>query len=91
MATKTNKRRFYLVTILIKPAGYNKIVLEGLFIAPEGGATIPSIKKQCWSFIAPQIPLEKYGIDPAQAQEDIKVKSLAVDFILNIAEEEDKK
>lgn len=75
--------RYYRVTVIIKPEGFNKILLEGLFVYDKGAYTLSEIKKRCWDFLKPQINFEKYGIPPEQVRNDIKLTSLPVDFLLN--------
>ena len=75
--------RYYRVTAIIKPKGFNKILLEGLFVYEKEAYTLSEIKKKCWDFLKPQINFEKYDIDPEQVRKDIKLMSLPVDFLLN--------
>lgn len=75
--------RYYRVTVIIKPEGFNKILLQGLFVYGKKAYTLPEIKKKCWEFLKPQINFEKYNIDPEQVRTEIKLTSLPVDFLLN--------
>ena len=75
--------RYYRVTVIIKPEGFNKILLEGLFVYGKEAYTLSEIKKKCWEFLKSQINFEKYDIDPEQVRKDIKLTSLPVDFLLN--------
>lgn len=75
--------RYYRVTVIIKPEGFNKILLEGLFVYEKETYTLSQIKQKCWEFLKPQINFEKYNINPEQVKWDIKLMSLTVDFLLN--------
>ena len=83
MKKENNTIRYYLVTVAIKPEGFNKILLEGVFTYREGEYTIPEIKKECWDFLKSQINFKDYDIDPEQVRKDIKVKFMPCDFFLN--------
>ena len=43
--------RYYRVTVTIKPEGFNKILLEGLFVYGKEAYTLSEIKKKCWDFL----------------------------------------
>lgn len=75
--------RYYRVTVLIKPEGFNKILLEGLFVYKKEAYTLSEIRRKCWEFLKPQINFEEYNIDPEQVRKDIKLTSLPFDFLLN--------
>ena len=77
--------RYYRVAVTIKPEGFNKILLEGLFVYGKEAYTLTEIKKECWDFLKPQINFEDYNIDPEQVRIDIKVKFMPCDFFLNEA------
>ena len=77
MKKENNTIRYYLVTVTIKPEGFNKISLEGVFTYfKKSEYTIPEIKKECWDFLKSQINFKDYGIDPEQVRIDIRVKSM---------------
>ena len=75
--------RYYRVTVIIKPEGFNKILLEGLFVYEKEAYTLSEIKKKCLEFLKSRINFEKYSIDPDQVRKDIKLTSLPCDFLLN--------
>lgn len=75
--------RYYRVTVTVKPEGFNKILLEGLFVYGKEAYTLSEIRRKCWEFLKPQINFEKYNIDPEQVRKNIKLTSLPCDFLLN--------
>ena len=83
MKKENSTIRYYLVTVTIKPEGFNKILLDGIFAYKKGEYTIPEVKKECWDFLKSQINFKDYGIDPEQVRIDIRVKSMSCDFFLN--------
>lgn len=80
---KLEKRsRHYAVTVVIRPQGFNKIYLEGIFIPKCGECPVQKIKTQCWEFIKSRIEFSKNGINPEQVEKEIKVRALPYDFVV---------
>lgn len=82
MEKKQSTPRHYVVKVLIKPQGFNKVYLEGIFIPKGDECSASKIKEQCWDFIKTRIKYSQLGIDPEQVEKEIKVKALPCDFLV---------
>lgn len=74
--------RHYVVKVVIKPQGFNKVYLEGIFIPKGEECSASKIKEQCWDFIKTKIKYDQFGIVPEQVEKEIKVKALPYDFLV---------
>lgn len=80
---KIKENKHYLVAVTLRVEGYQKILLEGVFIPKTNECSVQKIKQQCWDFLKPNIDFEKYGIHPEQVKKKITVKSHPIDFWVN--------
>lgn len=82
MGKSEKQSRHYAVTVVIRPQGFNKIYLEGIFIPKDGECSVKKIKAQCWDFLKTRIEFSKHDINPEQVEKEIKVKALPYDFVV---------
>lgn len=78
----TEQPKKYLVKVVIRPEGYNKIILEGLFIPKGHTCNANKIKKQCWECLSANIAFKQHGIDPDKVEKEITVKAVPADFLI---------
>lgn len=74
--------RFYLVTVIIRPEGFRKIYLEGIFLPRDSECSVGKIKKQCWDYLNGSGGFVVLGINPDKVDKEIKVKALPNDFLV---------
>lgn len=72
----------YLVKVIIRPEGYNKIILEGMFVPKGFTCNANKIKKQCWEYLSANIGFKKNGIDPDKVEKEITIKAIPADFMV---------
>lgn len=72
----------YLVKVIIRPEGYNKIVLEGLFVPKGCTCNTNKIKTQCWEYLSSKIDFRGNGVDPDKVEKEISVKAFPADFMV---------
>lgn len=72
----------YLVKVVVRPEGYNKVILEGMFVPKGYTCNANKIKKQCWEYLNANIAFKAKGIDPDKVEKEITVKAIQVDFMV---------
>lgn len=72
----------YLVKVIIRPEGYEKIILEGMFFPKGYTCNANKIKKQCWEYLSAKIAFKENGIDPEKVEKEITVKAIPADFMV---------
>lgn len=72
----------YQVKVIIRPEGYQKIILEGLFSPLGGTCSASKIKKQCWEYLSAKIDFKKHGLDPDTVEKEMIVKAIPTDFMI---------
>lgn len=72
----------YLVKVIVRPEGYNKIILEGMFVPRGYTCNANKIKKQCWEYLSANIDFKRNGINPDKVEKEITVKAIPADFMV---------
>lgn len=83
MKKKESKRFYrYQVKVIIRPEGYNKIILEGIFVPKGCTCNAGKIKKQCWDYLSAKIDFKGHGLEPDMVEKEMIVKSIPSDFMV---------
>ena len=78
------KGRFYRyqVKVIIRPEGYKKVTLAGIYVPKGCTCNADKVKKKCWDYLSTAIGFNKYGLDPDKVEKEIIVKAFPVDFMV---------
>lgn len=75
-------QKFYRVRVILHPAGYQKVCLEGMYLPKNKTADTKKLKQECLDYITKQIKWDKLGVSRDNCKMELTYKAIDNDFIV---------